>query len=191
LLRFSTKKEILMSDNFNTTGTPPPAANPYSAPKTDLSQQRAPDEAELAGRGRRLGGAIIDSIIVSIVTFVPLLAFIGGWAGYMTMSTERPFFFSLILSLIGFVAFILVNGYFLAKDGQTVAKKLLGMKIVCTDGSKADFVRIVTRRLLPQYAIGVVPIAGGLILLVNYLLIFRASKKCVHDDLADTVVIRV
>jgi uncharacterized RDD family membrane protein YckC len=180
-----------MSDNFNSSGTPTGAANPYSAPKTDLSQQRAPDEAELAGRGRRLGGAIIDGIIQTIVMMVPLMLFLGGWGGYMTMAAERPYFLGVIGAVVAFVAYILINGYFLAKDGQTIGKKILGMKIVRTDGSQADFTRIVTRRVLPVYVCNAIPLIGGLLVLINVLLIFRASKKCVHDDIADTVVIRI
>jgi uncharacterized RDD family membrane protein YckC len=180
-----------MSDNFNTTGTPPPAANPYSAPKADLTAQHAPDEAELAGRGRRFAGAIIDGIILSFLLFVPLLMFFGGWGGYMTTAAERPYMIALLSGVLGFVGYIVVNGYFLAKDGQTIGKKILGMKIVRTDGSQADFMRIATRRALPIYACNLIPTVGGFLPLIDALLIFRASKKCFHDDLADTVVIRV
>lgn len=180
-----------MSDNFNPSGTQTPAANPYSAPKSDLTGPGAPDQAELAGRGRRLGGAIIDGIIQSVVLFGVLLPFMGGWAGYMSMVAERPYVTGLIVAIVSFVAYIVVNGYFLAKDGQTIAKKILGMKIVRTDGSQADFMRIATRRALPIYACNLIPVAGGFLPLIDALLIFRSSKKCFHDDIADTVVIRI
>jgi uncharacterized RDD family membrane protein YckC len=180
-----------MSDNFNTTGTPPPAANPYSAPKTDLSEQRAPDEAELAGRGRRLGAAILDTIIMVALTFVPILMFMGGWSAYIAKAQEGSYMFTLLGTIFGFVMYLLVNGYFLAKDGQSIGKKILGIKIVRTDGSKADFTRIVTRRLLPVQACNLIPVVGPFLPVIDALLIFRNSKKCIHDDIADTVVIRI
>jgi len=166
---------------MNTTSTPSSTPNPYAAPQGDLSEQRAPDEAELAGRGRRLASAIIDAIIM----------FFGGWTDYQAAATTGSYMLTLGSTAFGFVVYLLVNGYFLAKDGQSIGKKLLGTKIVRTDGSKADFVRIVTRRLLPVQALNLIPMVGPLLSVVDALFIFRASKKCIHDDIADTVVIRI
>jgi uncharacterized RDD family membrane protein YckC len=180
-----------MTDNFNSSGTATGAANPYSAPKTDLSEQRAPDEAELAGRGRRLGAAIIDTIIMVIVAVGPIIMLSGGWTAYSLKAAEGSIGFILMNAIVGLVIYLLINGYFLAKDGQSVGKKVLGIKIVRTDGSKADFARIVLRRLLPVQVVSNIPMIGPLLALVDVLLIFRASKKCVHDDIADTVVIRI
>jgi uncharacterized RDD family membrane protein YckC len=164
-------------------------ANPYAAPASTTLQ--VPDEAELAGRGRRLGGAIIDGIIVSIVTFVPILLFFGGWAKYANSASEPTFMFTLAIVAVSLAAFLLVQGYFLATDSQTIGKKLLGMKIVRTDGSRADFARIVLRRVVPVYAVQALPAVGMFLPLLDVLFIFRSSKKCLHDDIADTIVIRV
>ncbi len=164
-------------------------ANPYAAPTSTTLQ--VPDEAELAGLGRRLGGAIIDGIIVSIVAFVPLLLYMGGWAKYANAAADPSFMFTLAIAAISLIAFLLVQGYFLATDSQTIGKKILGMKIVRTDGSRADFARIITRRVLPIYATQLVPVVGTFLPLLDVLFIFRGSKKCLHDDIADTIVIRV
>ena len=172
----------------NSTSTP----NPYAATQADLSVQRAPDEAELAGRGRRLGAATIDSIIMAVVTLVPTMLFFGGWSKYIQASQSGFSFMFTVGSLVfGLAAYLLINGYFLAKDGQSVCKKMLGIKIVRTDGGQADLFRIVTRRLLPLYVCGLIPKVGPFVGLVDALFIFRKSKKCLHDDIADTVVIRI
>ena len=166
--------------------------NPYAATQADLSVQRAPDEAELAGRWRRLGASIIDGLLMTVVTMVPTLLFFGGWGKYIEASQSGlSFMFTLGSIVFGFVAYLLINGYFLAKDSQSIGKKILGTKIVRTDGSQADFIRIVTRRLLPLYACGLIPKVGPFLGLVDALFIFRQSKKCLHDDIADTVVIRI
>ncbi len=176
---------------MNTTSTPSSTPNPYAAPQGDLSEQRAPDEAELAGRGRRLASAIIDAIIMLLLAVAPIIMFFGGWTDYQAAATTGSYMLTLGSTAFGFVVYLLVNGYFLAKDGQSIGKKLLGTKIVRTDGSKADFVRIVTRRLLPVQALNLIPMVGPLLSVVDALFIFRASKKCIHDDIADTVVIRI
>jgi hypothetical protein len=121
---------------------PESTSNPYTTPQADLSVQRAPHEAELAGRMERLGAAMIDGLIMAVVSLGPIIAFFGGWTAYSSAST-------------------------------------------------ADFWRIVTRRLMPVYALNFVPRVGALLGIVNVLFIFRRSKKCLHDDIADTVVIRI
>lgn len=174
-----------MNENSSST------SNPYATPQADLSVQRAPDEAELAGRGRRFGAAFIDGIIMNILVLGPVIAFVGGWSNYLEAAQAGSYMLTLGSVIFGFIVYLLVNGYFLAKDSQSIGKKLLGIKIVRTDGSKADFVRIVTRRLLPLYAAGLIPKVGPYLGLVDALFIFRKSKKCLHDDIADTVVIRI
>jgi len=176
---------------MNTTSTPSSTSNPYAAPQGDLSEQRAPDEAELAGRGRRFASALIDGIIMVVLAVAPIIVFFGGWANYQVAAAAGSYMLTLGSTVFGFVVYLLVNGYFLARDGQSIGKKLLGTKIVRTDGSKADFTRIVTRRLLPVHALNLIPMVGPLLSVVDALFIFRASKKCIHDDIADTVVIRI
>jgi len=176
---------------MNTTSTPSSTSNPYAAPQGDLSEQRAPDEAELAGRGRRLASAFIDGVIMILLAVAPVIAFVGGWSDYQAKAAAGSYMLTLGSTVFGFVVYLLVNGYFLARDGQSIGKKLLGTKIVRTDGSKADFTRIVTRRLLPVHALNLIPMVGPLLSVVDALFIFRASKKCIHDDIADTVVIRI
>ncbi len=167
------------------------AANPYAAPSSDLNVPPAADELQLASRWRRLSGAIIDSIIMTVVTVPMLIMFMGGWKAYAKTAAEHPVALGLGAALLWIAMFLLINGYFLAKDGQTIAKKILGTQIVRSDGSKADFTRIVTRRMLPVMAVSSVPTVGPFLSLLDPLFIFRNSKKCLHDDIADTVVIRI
>ncbi len=168
-----------------------PTSNPYATPQADLSIQRAPHEAELAGRGRRLGAATIDSLIMMVFSLVPVIAFFGGWTAYLSAAQSGEYMVTVGVTVFGFVMYILVNGYFLSKTSQSIGKKLLGIKIVRTSGANADFLRIVTRRLMPVSALNFVPVVGPYLGVVDALFIFRQSKKCLHDDIADTVVIRI
>ena len=40
------------------------------------------------------------------------------------------------------------------------------------------------------WAVTMVPFIGGVYALVDCLLIFRASHKCLHDNIADTIVVK-
>jgi uncharacterized RDD family membrane protein YckC len=77
-----------------------------------------------------------------------------------------------------------------ALTGQSIGKRLIGTRIVLADGTPAGFVHGVLLRewlLLPYRG---VPILGGVIGLGDVLAIFRRSRRCLHDDVAGTLVVR-
>jgi uncharacterized RDD family membrane protein YckC len=78
----------------------------------------------------------------------------------------------------------------LYKNGQTISKYLFGIKIVRTDGSRAGVWRILLLRGFVMGLIQQIPIVGIIIMILDPLLIFRDSRKCLHDDIADTIVIK-
>jgi uncharacterized RDD family membrane protein YckC len=176
--------EIIMQENEAQAANP----NPYAPPQTILT---TPDVGQyrLASRGKRLGGTIIDSIVLTICTLPVVIIFFGGWSAYTERVGDVGFFMQLAMTLFSIVVFFLINGYLLVKNGQTIGKKLLGTKIVRTDGSAADLQRIMLRRYIPISVAYVIPIVGYLIGIINALLIFRESHKCGHDELADTIVV--
>ncbi|WP_077037106.1 RDD family protein [Pelomonas sp. KK5] len=141
-------------------------------------------EEQLATRGQRFLGALIDGVIGGGIGW--LLALLPGF-GFMTETGTLRF----KAIGVGIVVFLLVQGWLLVTQGQTVGKKLLGMRIVRSDGSAADAGRILGLR----YGIGIVlqlnPVLGGLYGLVDGLLIFRSSRQCLHDTIADTKVIKL
>ena len=84
-----------------------------------------------------MGAALIDGIIAMLAT-LPIMKMAGLWEQAMngeTLSFQAMFWGA----LYGFAVFLLVNGYFLKRDGQTVGKKLLGIKITTLTGAVPDF----------------------------------------------------
>ena len=73
--------------------------------------------------------------------------------------------------------------------GGTLGKKLLGLRIVRTDGSRAGFVRLFFGRAGVAVVPAFVPLLGSLWALVDMLVIFRESRQCLHDQIADTMVV--
>ena len=93
-----------------------------------------------------------------------------------------------------FAVFVLIllalQGYLLATQGQTIGKKLLGIRIVRSDGSKVDAARVIGLRYALIWALAVIPVVGWVFGLVDALMIFRDSRKCLHDNIADTIVVK-
>jgi uncharacterized RDD family membrane protein YckC len=157
--------------------------NPYESPLVGGVSAMSPG-IQLANRSTRLVAAIIDGFVMMVIV-IPLVFILVA----VTRIDMSGVVGQLVGTLLGIGVFLAVNGSLLASNGQTVGKRAMGIKIARTDGEKATFDRIVGYRLLPIWIISMVPLIGGLIALINVLFIFRESRKCLHDDIADTIVI--
>lgn len=160
--------------------------NRYAPPKADVAD--VPDGgANLASRGLRLGGAIIDGIISSAVMF-PLMYVTGFWQSAMAGAVN--FGAQISLSAAGIFVFLVLNGYLLSKRGQTIGKRLVGTRIVSfTDGQILPLGRIFALRYLPVWIVALIPFIGNVVLLVDILFIFRDDRRCLHDLIAGTKVV--
>ena len=66
---------------------------------------------------------------------------------------------------------------------------MLKIKIVDLQGRKPSFGRLAGLRYLPMQLVNMIPFVGGLIALVNVLMIFRSDRRCGHDLIAGTRVV--
>ena len=157
--------------------------NPYAPPQARVEDvPEAQGERVLASRWRRFGAAMLDGAILSLLVWLPLYALC--W-----VSTTLTFLETVRNGLLGISAFVAINGLWLARHGQTVGKRLLGLRIVRSDGARASAGRLLGLRYGIGAVLSAVPVAGPFYGLVDSLLIFRASRQCVHDTIADTIVI--
>ncbi|MBL8513287.1 MAG: RDD family protein [Betaproteobacteria bacterium] len=163
------------------------SGNVYAAPAARVDDVIPAGEMELAGRGTRLVAAIIDGIIM-MVTAIATAMVLG--INLFSATAQPSFMAQAGLGLANIVWYLVINWNFLSKNGQSVGKKVMGVKIVRTDGTKADVQRIVGLRLVPIWVVSIIPVVGTLVALVDCLLIFRESRKCLHDNIADTIVIK-
>jgi len=161
--------------------------NPYRAPDAVVADIST--DGDLAGRGERLGAAIIDTILLLAVLF-PLMFAGGYWQAAMASDGQVSFGTTLLWAIIGFAVFAVVQGFPLNATGQTWGKKLLGIRIVDLAGDKPPIGKLLGLRYLPVHAVGQVPLAGPLFGLVNVLLIFRGDRRCGHDLIAGTRVVK-
>jgi uncharacterized RDD family membrane protein YckC len=72
------------------------------------------------------------------------------------------------------------------RNGQSIAKKLLKIKVVRSDGSRASLGRIFWLRNVVNGLLSIIPAYG----IVDVLFIFGESRQCLHDKIADTIVIK-
>ena len=168
---------------MDTNPTPPP--NPYAAPQAQVSDA-AQAVGELASPWLRLGGAIIDWLIVGIL----VLPVIGFYKFSVVAAGGEPSFLANVgFAVLGFVVFVAVQGYFLNQSGQTIAKKLLKMKIVDENGNKPEFVKLIGLRYAVVQFAQIVPFLGFIYFLVDALFIFRDDRRRISDLLAGTRVV--
>jgi uncharacterized RDD family membrane protein YckC len=162
-------------------------SNPYSAPAAAVADIAPAGAQELAGRGLRLGGAIID-VLILLAIMLPLM-FVGGYFSGMMSGVKPAFGTQLMWGVLGFIIFVAVQGVPLNASGQTWGKKLLKMKIVDLAGNQPSLATLIGKRYLPVQAIGLIPVVGGLFGFVNVLFIFGEERRCIHDLIAGTRVV--
>jgi uncharacterized RDD family membrane protein YckC len=171
--------------------------NAYAPPKANVADVTPDNEMVLAGRLKRLGAAILDGIIFGVLVYTPLV-FSGGFGealGSMAQTRSPLALLSLFASPAGIVSIVLlvvwsvITFRLVAANGQTIAKKWLGIKVVRSDGSRATVARIFWLRNVVNTIISVIPLIGSFYGLIDALFIFGERKQCVHDKIADTVVI--
>jgi uncharacterized RDD family membrane protein YckC len=174
--------------------------NPFAPPRADVADPAGdgPAGLELAGRWGRLGASLIDGVINIVFVFTPLLMTIG-WDGYMRAVAAHAAGGSIVDlygtifrgGAIGYVLLALLQGWFVRTYSASIGKKLVGMRVVRASGERADFVRLFFVRGGFAFLIGLIPVVGGLLVIVDSCLIFRRSRRCLHDVVADTVVVKV
>ena len=163
--------------------------NRFAPPAAHVEDVAPSRPGTLAGRGTRLGAALID-VTLALVAF-GILALVTPINIFHFGAARTGFTLALVLQnlAVGFVLFVLIHGYLLATSGQTVGKKLLNIRIVRSDGSPASFGRLVGLRYLTTSVLASIPWVGTVYGLLDTLFIFRASRRCLHDNIADTIVV--
>ena len=174
-----------------------PQPNVYAPPKANVADVVPGGELTLASRLSRLGAAILDGLIVGALVYTPLIV-TGGLSAAMAevMRTgNNSAIYGVFLSGGGAVSLLLLIGWALytfrlvAANGQTIAKKLVGIKVVRSDGTRATVGRIFWLRNVVNTLISLIPLVGAFYGLIDILFIFTERKQCLHDKIADTIVV--
>jgi uncharacterized RDD family membrane protein YckC len=164
----------------------PPSANVYDV--ADTSGSLVP-----ADRGTRLGAAILDGLVIAVLVYLPFFAGFGFMAATSGASSSDdlpvPLLIGGLFACVGFIVWAYFTIRYVTANGQSIAKKWLNIKVVRSDGSPATLGRIFWIRNVANSLIGVVPILGYVYGIVDLLFIFSESRQCLHDKIADTIVV--
>jgi uncharacterized RDD family membrane protein YckC len=160
----------------------------------------------LAERGSRLLAATLDELILLAVSLpmiigaMPaMMALVGGAVGgeadvesLDTMSVLRAMVGGpgTTITVLALIAWCIITAWLVATNGQSIGKRLVGIKVVRTDGSRASFARIFLLRNVVNGLPNLLPYVGWLYQLIDPLLIYQESRQCLHDRIADTIVVR-
>ena len=162
-------------------------SNPYAPPQAAVLDIVDPGTYTVpAERATRLGAAILDGLIFGAMVYIPIIFTAAALGAASEERGGAMFVLGGLLTLVGLVAWAWLTIRFVLGNGQTIGKKLTGIKVVRSDGSRVSFSRIFWLRNVVNAIISVIPFYG----LVEVLFIFGESRQCLHDRMADTIVIR-
>jgi uncharacterized RDD family membrane protein YckC len=161
-----------------------PTYNPYAAPISRLEDINT-QVLHLATRGSRLGAYLLDLLSFALLGIVAAIAIpsfskAGGDAENVGIAVV----------VIAMLAISVVHIVFLHKYGQTIGKRLLGIKVVQANGMRCELWRFFFLRALPVGILSNIPFIGMFIGLADSLMIFGQEQRCLHDLTANTVVIQ-
>ena len=155
--------------------------NPYAPPQAVVADVIDPAAGiHLADRGTRLGAALLDGLIVLVMVYLPFILSVmvgrkgsGSWIG-------------LVVAGIGLIVWLFFTVKFLGENGQSIGKKACKIKILRKDGSEVSISRVIIGRNVVNGLLGIIPLYG----IIDPLFIFGNARRCVHDYIADTIVVR-
>jgi uncharacterized RDD family membrane protein YckC len=177
---------------------PPPAPGSYGygqpaygAPGYEYGSQ----QPRLASYGYRVGGYIIDGVLLGIVFLIIVLLSHGIHTQAATATTQKRVHIDVGLLLVEplitlLYATLLCGG----KAGQTVGMRLVGIRVVkAADGSQVGYGKAFVRAIVAEIfaALASLTIIAGLLVLLDLLWpLWDKQNQTLHDKVASTVVIK-
>lgn len=169
-------------------------SNPYAAPAAVVEDVAGSDAADLesrkASRGKRLGAAMIDGLI-AVLWFGPILwAFAMRYRARLDgLPSPQTSGMLIFLGVVVMLGVVVVNCVMLHRSGQTIGKRALDIAVVRSDGSAVALSRYIFLRVVPVILLGMIPLVGRFAGLVDSVMIFGKERRCLHDYIADTIVV--
>ena len=180
--------------------------NPFAPPRAPVQDHfNAPEQMVTATRISRFLAFLVDvspGFVIGIVAVVMGAAMLPGlFTGQFdprnaSFATFGTFFLAVFVGIVAWTIWTIVLLY---RYGQTIGKKVMGIRVVRMDGSRVTFARFFFLRGLAMgviaWVVSLVGMAvhlhflGNVVSLVDYLMIFGAAHRCLHDYVADTQVV--
>ncbi|UTG71602.1 RDD family protein [Neisseria subflava] len=122
-------------------------------------------------------------------------------------NTPEYFAITFFISLAVYLVFGIVQLYYMSRDGQSLGKKIMGIRVLKSDGSNPGFGgTVLIREVAWAFIVGIIIIAvmlvvnetGGdlvslLMAFINFIMLFsvKRDRRTLYDMMADTVVVQL
>ncbi len=172
-----------LSPIINAPGTPGAATNKAVA---EAGQQPKVISGQLAGFFTRLVASLIDGFLLFIIQFVVGMVFMFGPAALLKgQNLGLLIFLPIIWYIPQLVILLYYYGVYQHNTGQTVGKKVMGIKVVdVVTGQTPTVGKFLLRDILGK-------IISSLVVIGYLWAIWDEKKQAIHDKVAGTVVIKV
>lgn len=179
---------------------------------TALREEVRQDQVQtkvLASLGQRFGAKMIDWLLLLLPVYVLLIAIMDAtFEAKILALREDPTAMmetlkmqitqaleagnQTVFAMYGVIsALMIANVVLLTLRGQSIGKLMIGIQIVrALDGSRAGFVKTVMLRWFLFAVVSSIQFIGMPLMLGDILLVFRTDRRCLHDLVADTMVIK-
>lgn len=187
-------------------GAPAPAAPIVPAAAADFVPAapvsvapRAPHPTrELGSLGRRLGAALIDGFLQwlcklpVIFVFFEIFRLVAQDPDNAKPEQFTPLMMAAYAQMLPWLALLVITQIvLLCLRSQTIGKMLLGLQIVdiVNEEPGGPLRAFLLRAFIPSL-IEIIPLLGFLFWVVDSCFIFREDRRCIHDLIAGTKVVR-
>lgn len=131
--------------------------------------------------GTRFGAAVLDGIILWVVSFV--LQFTAGFLVGSVASGTAQGILGLILMFAQLAIGLSYEVFMIGKYGATLGKMACKIKVVTPDGGRVSYLRALGRYFAKMLS--------GFICMIGYIMAFfdKEEKRALHDRMCDTRVV--
>ena len=155
-----------------------------------IGQNLAAIGLDLAPIGRRTAALLLDWLVLGFPLMLAILIIgipvnvYGALIGHRMSGRELERVMREVILLSTFGSWILYEGLMLRRNGQTVGKRAMRIKVVSADGGQLSPGQAFGRATIRQ-VFTFVPCLG----LLNYFIVFGPQRTCIHDLAARTRVV--
>ncbi|MEQ2006580.1 MAG: RDD family protein [Limisphaerales bacterium] len=171
---------------YRTVAAPAMPPLPADARAVIGSATAGRSELEYAGFWIRFCAKLVDGLVLSVPIGILLVIGVVASGGFNRRGSDALVFLPLVqvaVQLVGMALSVLYNAVLVGYWGTTLGKKVCGLKVVKSDGTKPSFGCAWGR------AFG--EIVSSLVCYIGYIIAgFDAEKRSLHDHMCDTRVVK-
>ena len=133
---------------------------------------------------RRLAARIIDNLLIAApIILIAAVLFPDAFHAYFDVETD----FSYLDPIIALVSLTYIIVFPLFKNGQTIGKYLMSIRIISeAENTELNPLQMILREFVAQLLYGIT--FGILLVISGLMVIFRKDKRSIHDLMASTSV---